>query len=111
MKEEVRRAQKKQIEIMILEELRMANLMYNKTFANPMEALGVLQEEIFEAAQDWERLGFAYRNLQLYLCSGKLESSVTAAQGIQCEAVHIIQELIQVGAMCQKFMGSRKGWY
>jgi len=110
MKEEARRAQQKQIEEMMTDELRMANLMYNKIFANPMESLGVIQEEVFEATQDWHRVNTTYSNLQMYLCGGQLNNSMLEAYAMKTEVNHLIIELIQVGAMLQKHIDSRVGW-
>lgn len=109
-KEQVRHSQREALSVMVKEELKMANSMYSPAFNSPMEGLGVLQEEVYEAGKDITNLRKAYDGVQFYLCEHQTKAAVDCAKQMSAYAIDAAMELLQVAAMCRKFEDSEVLW-
>jgi hypothetical protein len=94
---------------MVNEELKMANGLY-PVFNSPMEGLGVLQEECYEAKKDWNLIWMEYDALQYFLCQHQTKAAADVAMKMKLRAMETMRELVQVAAMCQKFIDSEVLW-
>jgi len=108
-KAELRQAQQEELVVMATEELALANALY-PAFNNPMEALGVLQEEVYEATKEWRSLLKEYEGVQFYLCEGQTKAAADCAVRVRVRALLMARELIQVAAMGTKFVDSEVLW-
>jgi len=110
MKQKLRQAQEEELVVMAKEEREMATQMYGHIFESPMEGLGVLQEEIYEAAKEWRSLLKEYEAVQFYLCEHQTKAASDCVTRVRVKALMMARELIQVAAMCEKFKDSEVVW-
>jgi len=86
----------------IAEELRKANDKY-PPFTSPMEGLGVIEEERYEAQEEWEQIQRLYNQFKRQLRADNLyEARLTITTMINYIS-QMMEELSQLGAMCIKF--------
>lgn len=96
----------KKIEVLIAEELREANKLH-PLFRSEHEAYAVLLEEVEEAEYDLKdiqgQLGFLWHKV-------KCDMTTTGQNyhAMKSDAICMIQEVIQIAAMCQKAIDSQK---
>lgn len=92
---------------LVTQELERANGLYPQ-FTSSMEALGVIEEEVSEAWEDLDAFKENYATFKHWLRSGDSTITTTAAENMRRNIEYAITELIQVGAMCQKYVNYAK---
>ena len=108
-KEMLRHEQGENIAVMVNDELQLSNAMYG-WFNTPMEGLGVLQKECYEAKKGWNGIWKAFDDFQYQLCQPPSDERAAAAMKMKLRTMETIRELVQVAAMCQKFIDSEVLW-
>lgn len=108
-KDMLRHEQGENIAVMVNDELQLANAMYG-VMNSPMEGLGALQEECYEAKKDWNGIWKEYDSLQFYLCEHQSKAAADVAMKMKLRAMETMRDLVQVAAMCQEFIDSEVLW-
>lgn len=97
----------KQIETLILKELHRANKK-NAPFVDENHTWGVIEEELWEAEEEWIQLDKYADSLKKRLFTHDLRY-VEDLHKVKHHAIYAAAELIQVAAMCIKAEFSMKG--
>jgi hypothetical protein len=84
-------------------ELSEANKKH-KAFHSEMEALGVIEEERREAEECMEEFMHHYDEFRRWLRYKRSSTTVASAQRMRMSIEYGIEEMIQLAAMCQKYI-------
>lgn len=97
----------KNIEALALKELHRANKK-NDLFVDENHTWGVIEEELWEAEQEWRRIDIAAESLKTRLFTHD-PRYIEDLHEMKANAIKAAAELIQVIAMCDKAEFSMKG--
>ena len=97
---------KLQIKELAGEELERANKKFS-LFHSDHEGLGVLEEELFEVDCEWKRVRDSFEDFSLDVFTDDEFGKIISIQNIKDYAINACGEIIQVIAMCNKFIDSR----
>ena len=97
---------KKQIESLAEEELKRANEKF-PLFHSDHEGLGVLEEEVFEVGVEWECVKDVFDDFATDVFKDIEIDKIIDIQNMKKYAINACAEMIQVIAMCDKFINSR----
>lgn len=95
-----------QIEVLAKEELKRANEK-SPLFHSDHEALGVIDEEIFEVDLEWMCVKENFECFRIDVFRDDEIDKIIDVQNIKDCAINACAELVQVIAMCDKFIISR----
>lgn len=90
---------------MVQKELEHANSMF-PPFHSLHEAYAVIKEEVEEAENDSEIVGYNFINLWEAIKHNDTENVLNHIAYLERNATHLIKEAVQVCAMCQKALDS-----
>ena len=88
------------------EELERANEEF-PLFHSDHEGLGVLEEEIFEVDVEWECVKDMFDDFTINVFKDEEIEKIIDIQNVKKYAINACAEMIQVIAMCDKFIISR----
>ena len=97
---------KNQIETLAKEELERANKKF-PLFHSDHECLGVLEEEIIEADYEWRCVNSDFVDFKLNVFHDMEIDKIINIENLKIHAIKACAEMIQVIAMCEKFIDSR----
>lgn len=108
-KEKFRQQQRGKLVGMVNEEKAFAVTLHGE-FGSPMEGLGVIEEERFEASVELDQMNKFYRDFRHYLQDGVSNATIESVGKMGSQAILAAQELLQVAAMCLKYTESGVLW-
>ena len=97
---------KKAIEQIAAEEYERANKKF-PLFHSDHEGLAVIEEEMLETTVEWKMAEGRFNELKISVFGNDEIEAIIDAQNIRDCALHACAELIQVIAMCDKFIESK----
>ena len=97
---------KNQIETLAKEELERANEKF-PLFHSDHEGLGVLEEEMFEVGVEWECAKDVFDDFAMDVFKDEEIDKIIDIQNMKKYAINACAEIVQVIAMCDKFIDSR----
>lgn len=97
-----------EIEKLIKEEYARASAIYGEKFSSTHEGESVIREKMEEAVDSLNYIVESYKDLWTAIRQRDEEGQRKAVYKIRCDAVQGIEELVQVAAMCDKFLVSFK---
>ena len=97
---------KLQIRVLADKELERANEMF-PLFHSDHEGLGVLEEEMFEVGVEWECVKAIFDDFAVDVFKDDEMEKIIDIENMKNCAINACAEMIQVIAMCNKFIDSR----
>ena len=97
---------KNQIETLAKEELERANKKF-PLFHSDHEALGVIEEEFFEVGVEWNCVKNSFDGFSIDVFTDNEIEKIIDIQNMKDYAINACAEMIQVIAMCDKFIDSK----
>ena len=94
------------IEVIVAEEYERANNKF-PFFNSNHEGIAVLEEEIVETGAEWNLVRHHFHELKIDVFTDNDIEQILDVSNIRERAVKTCAELIQVIAMCDKFMDSK----
>ena len=88
------------------EELERANEKF-PLFHSDHEALGVLEEEVMEVDYEWKNINNCFIDFKLNVFHDMEIDKIINIENLKIHAINACAEMIQVIAMCDKFIDSR----
>lgn len=98
----------KELEPLVVSELNRANLV-NPQFHSSHEGVAVIEEEVEEVKESMELMTHLFSVMKNRVFHDDLKGAEDAAERIRRYAKYAAAELIQVAAMCDKYMFMRGG--
>lgn len=97
------------IEALISKELERANTIHRDYFASAHEGESVLREEVEEAIDNIDMMTVAQERLWSAIKNNDSQSITFYVRETRKYAKEAIRELVEVAAMCDKFVASVRG--
>lgn len=97
---------KEQIRKLAEEELKRANEVFS-LFHSDHEAVGVIEEEMMEVDFEWRRIYDSFIDFKLSVFHDEEIEKIIDVQNMKDYAINACAELVQVIAMCDKFIESK----
>lgn len=98
---------KQSVRTVVVEELKRANKKF-PLFYSDHEGVAIIEEEKIEAKEEIDRVHKTMWILKNQVFKDYPEQAINSAEILRDHAISAAAELIQVAAMCEKFIMSRK---